>query len=307
MKRQHAGAADISKVIRSPCSAEPSRSPAISSTPCLHINRALALDGGMRLLADMFASAQSRRCGRGGPKSATDPKWSSFATPVAPKQLAPGGEARLLSSAVVSNDVSTAEPMHRRFVRLCGYAVALLLFAPAFWPTSSAAQIAVPPKGSSVHFALTGPDGTAVTEQSYRGKWLAIYFGYTFCPDICPTTMMELAQAFEALGPRAAAVQAVFISVDPQRDKPDLLAEYLKSFDPRFVGLSGSSAQISAAAKSFNVFYERHDTDDGNYTYDHSSYLYLVDPGGQLVEALRSDRGSEQIVAALLSLMGRNP
>jgi protein SCO1 len=204
--------------------------------------------------------------------------------------------------------ICTAEPMHRCFfARLCRGAIALLLLAPVLWQTSSAAQIAVPPKGSSVHFALTGPDGSAITQQTYRGKWLVIYFGYTFCPDICPTTMMELAQAIQALGPRAAGVQAVFISVDPQRDKPDLLADYLKAFDPRFVGLTGSSAQISAAAKSFNVFYERHDRDDANYTYDHSSYLYLVDPGGQLVEALGSDRGSEQIAAALLSLMSRNP
>jgi protein SCO1/2 len=209
---------------------------------------------------------------------------------------------------MLSNDVNTTGPMHRRFfVRICGDAVALLLLAPVFRPTSSAAQIAAPPKGSSVHFALTGSSGAAVTEHTYQGKWLVIYFGYTFCPDICPTTMMELAQALQTLGPRAAGVQAVFISVDPQRDKPDLLAEYLKSFDPRFVGLTGSSAQISAAAKSFNVFYERHDTDDGNYTYDHSSYLYLVDPGGKLVEALGSDRGSEQIAAALSSLMSGNP
>jgi protein SCO1/2 len=209
---------------------------------------------------------------------------------------------------MVSNDVNTTGPMHRRFfVRFCRDAIALLLLAPVLRTTSSLAQIATPPKGASIHFALTGVDGTAVTEQSYRGKWLVIYFGYTFCPDICPTTMMELAQALGTLGPRAAGVQAVFISVDPQRDKPDLLAEYLKAFDPRFVALTGSSAQISAAAKSFNVFYERHDTDDGNYTYDHSSYLYLVDPGGQLVEAFGSDRGSEQIAAALLSLMGRNP
>ena len=209
---------------------------------------------------------------------------------------------------MVANDVNTTGPMHRRFfVRLCGAAVTLLLLSPVFRPTSSTAQIAVPPKGSSVHFALTASDGSAVTEQTYRGKWLVIYFGFTFCPDICPTTMMELAQALQALGPRAAGVQAVFVSVDPQRDKPDLLAEYLKTFDPRFVGLTGSSAQISAAAKSFNVFYERHDTDDGDYTYDHSSYLYLVDPDGKLVEALGSDRGSEQIAAALLSLVGRNP
>jgi protein SCO1 len=210
---------------------------------------------------------------------------------------------------MVLSDVSTVKPMHRRvfFVRLCGAATALFLPARAVRQASAAAQLAEPPKGSSVHFALTATDGTAVTEQSYRGKWLLIYFGYTFCPDICPTTMMELAQALQALGPRAAEAQAVFVSVDPQRDRPDVLAEYLKSFDPRSVGLTGTSAQISAAAKSFNVFYERHDTEDGNYTYDHSSYVYLVDPGGTLAEALASDRGSQQIAAALLALMREAP
>jgi protein SCO1 len=198
--------------------------------------------------------------------------------------------------------------MQRRFlIRLCRDAAALLLLAPLFRSGASAAQIAAPPKGSSVHFALAGPNGAEVTEQSYQGKWLAIYFGYTSCPDICPTTMMELAQAIQAIGPRAAGVQVLFVSVDPQRDKPGLLAEYLKTFDPRFVGLTGRPAQISAAAKSFNVFYERHDTDDGNYSYDHSSYLYLVDPRGQLVEALGSERNSEQIAAVLLSLMSQNP
>ena len=195
--------------------------------------------------------------------------------------------------------------MRRRdlLIRLGSGAAALALPASAFRPISAAAQIAAPPQGSSVHFALTATDGITVTEESYRGKWLAVYFGYTFCPDICPTTMMELAQAFRALGPRAAAVQAIFVTVDPRRDKPDILAEYLKAFDQRFVGLTGTSAQISAAAKSFNVFYERNDTDDGNYTYDHSSYIYLIDPGGKLAEALTSDRDSEQIATALLALM----
>jgi protein SCO1 len=195
--------------------------------------------------------------------------------------------------------------MRRRdlLIRLGSGAAALALPARAFRPISAAAQIATPPQGSNVHFALTATDGTAVTEESYPGKWLAIYFGYTFCPDICPTTMMELAQAFRALGPRAAAVQAIFVTVDPRRDKPDILAEYLKSFDQRFVGLTGTSAQISAAAKSFNVFYERNDIDNGNYTYDHSSYIYLIDPGGKLAEALTSDRDSEQIATALLALM----
>ena len=87
-------------------------------------------------------------------------------------------------------------------------------------PRPAGAQITFPPEGSSLTFALTAPDGAAVTQQSYRGKWLVVYFGYTFCPDVCPTTMMEIAGALKALGPRADAVQAIRISVDPQRDTP---------------------------------------------------------------------------------------
>lgn len=182
-------------------------------------------------------------------------------------------------------------------------ASALILSARAFRPTFAAAQVAAPPEGSSVHFALTTTEGAAVTEQSYRGKWLAVYFGYTFCPDVCPTTLMELAGAFKVLGPRADAAQVIFITVDPQRDKAAVLTEYLKSFDPRFAGLTGTRAQISAAARSFNVFYERNDTDDGNYTYDHSSFIYFVDPGGKLAKAFTSGLGGKQIAGDLLELM----
>lgn len=182
-------------------------------------------------------------------------------------------------------------------------AAALVLPAYSFRPTIAAAQLAPPAVGASLQFALTGADGTAVTEQSYRGKWLAIYFGYTFCPDVCPTTMMELAEALKVLGPRADAVQVIFVTIDPRRDKPAVLAEYLKAFDSRFVGLTGTPAQISAAARSFNVFYERNDTDNGNYTYDHSSFIYLVDPTGKLAKAVISDRGSKLIAADLLVLM----
>ena len=187
----------------------------------------------------------------------------------------------------------------RDFLARFGRSAAALVLQPTF----AAAQVAAPPQGSSVHFALTTTEGTAVTEQNYRGKWLAVYFGYTFCPDVCPTTMMELAGALKVLGPRADAAQVIFVTVDPQRDKPAVLAEYLKSFDPRFVGLAGSPAQIAAAARSFNVFYERNETDDGSYTYDHSSFICLVDPGGKLAKGLTSDRSSKQIVADLLGLM----
>jgi protein SCO1 len=170
-------------------------------------------------------------------------------------------------------------------------------------PGPAEAQITFPPEGSSLTFALTAPDGTAVTQQSYRGKWLVIYFGYTFCPDVCPTTMMEIAGALKELGPRADAVQAIFITVDPQRDTPKVLNEYLKSFDPRLIGLTGTPAQIAAAAKAFHVFYERNDTDDGSYLYDHSSFIYLLNPDGKFARAINSEGSSQAIAGALSTLM----
>jgi protein SCO1/2 len=165
------------------------------------------------------------------------------------------------------------------------------------------APITFPPEGSNLTFALTTPDGTAVTEQSYRGKWLVIYFGYTFCPDVCPTTMMEIAGALKTLGPRADAVQAIFITVDPQRDTPNVLKEYLKSFDPHLIGLTGTPAQIAAAAKAFHVFYERNDTGDGSYLYDHSAFIYLINPDGKFARAITSEGSSQAVADALSTLM----
>jgi protein SCO1/2 len=182
-------------------------------------------------------------------------------------------------------------------------AIGLVLLAVLVLPKSAAPQITFPPEGSNVRFALTAADGTAITEQNYRGKWLVIYFGYTFCPDVCPTTLMDIASALDALGLRAAAVQGLFITIDPKRDTPSTLTEYLKSFDPRIVGLTGTPAQIALAAKSFHVFYERQDTDDSNYVYDHSSFIYLVNPDGKVSEAIASEGGSKQIADALSALM----
>jgi protein SCO1/2 len=179
----------------------------------------------------------------------------------------------------------------------------LALLALVALPWAVAAQGTLPPQGSGVHFAMTASDGTAVTEQSYRGKWLVVYFGYTFCPDVCPTTMLEIAQALQTLGPRADVVQGLFITVDPRRDTPGVLAECLKSFDPRLVGLTGTPAQIALAAGSFHVFYERHDTDDGGYLLDHSSFVYFVDGAGKFAKALTSEGGSKQIADTLSVLI----
>ena len=178
-----------------------------------------------------------------------------------------------------------------------------VLAALAVLENQAATQVQIPVAGESVHFALTASDGTAVTEQSYRGKWLVVYFGYTFCPDICPTTMLEIAGALEALGPRGGAVQGIFVTVDPDRDTPEVLDDYLKSFDPRLVGLTGTHAQITAAGKSFRVFYERQDRDDGTYSYDHSAFIYLVDTEGRFAKAVAGDIGSKQIADALSAFM----
>jgi protein SCO1 len=112
-------------------------------------------------------------------------------------------------------------------------------------------------------FSLTAPDGTTVTDQTYRGKWLAVYFGYIFCPSSCPTTLLEIAAALEKLGPYAAKVQPIFITVDPKRDTPDVMAKYTQSFDPRIVGLTGTPAQIAAVAKEYGVYYVPHQSGEG--------------------------------------------
>jgi protein SCO1 len=174
---------------------------------------------------------------------------------------------------------------------------ALLLAEPV------SAQITVPTEGSSARFTLTTTDGTVVTEQNFRGEWLVVYFGYTFCPDICPTTMMEIAGALKTLGPRADDVRGLFITIDPQRDTPSVLSEYLKSFDPRLVGLTGTATQIKAAARDFRVFYERNDNDDGGYTYDHSTFVYLIDPDGNFAKAIAGEVGSDKIADVLTALM----
>ena len=113
---------------------------------------------------------------------------------------------------------------------------------------------------------------------------------------------MEIAGALNALGPRADMVQGLFITVDPQRDTAVVLNDYVKSFDPRFVGLTGTHAQIAAAARAFHVFYERNDTNDGSDPFDHSAYIYLVDPDG-LATAIGSQGSSRVISDALSALM----
>lgn len=137
----------------------------------------------------------------------------------------------------------------------------------------------------------------------YRGKWLIIYFGYTFCPDVCPATLTELGEALKRLGSRAQRVQALFITVDPARDKPSVMARYLKAFDPRIQGLVGDGDSIAAAAKSFHVFYQIRGLGGGEYAIDHSSYIYVIDPQGKFVALLAPDAPGHRIADDIQKLI----
>lgn len=156
-------------------------------------------------------------------------------------------------------------------------------------------------------FTLSSVDGVTVTDQTYRGKWLLVYFGYTFCPNSCPTTLFEVAAALKELGAAADQVQPLFITVDPQRDTPTILRQFTQSFDPRIVGLTGTGQEIAAAAKEYGAYYARHATGPGqdDYVVDHSTYLYVMDPRGKFVRAFENDISADRIAEVLRVLLSQ--
>jgi protein SCO1/2 len=154
------------------------------------------------------------------------------------------------------------------------------------------------------HFALSTADGRRVTDQTFRGKWLLVYFGYTSCPDVCPTTLSSMALALEKLGPLADKIQPLFITVDPERDTAKLIGEYVKDFDPRFVGLVGSPQQIAATAHDFRVYYRVRQLGNNEYVVDHSSFIYVIDPNGTFVRLLTGDLPGHQLADEIRRLMG---
>jgi protein SCO1 len=129
-----------------------------------------------------------------------------------------------------------------------------------------------------------------VTDQSFRGKWLVIYFGYTFCPDLCPTALSDISAALQQLGPMADKVQSLFVTVDPERDTAQVVADYVKSFDPRLIGLRGTPEQTAAVAAAYHVYYSPQKLGvNGEYVVDHSSFIYVINPQGQFVKLLTGD------------------
>jgi len=158
----------------------------------------------------------------------------------------------------------------------------------------------IPPNNVKIGgpFTLTSQDGATVTSGDFAGKYLLVYFGYTSCPDMCPTGLQSMSRALDMLGPNADKVQPLFITVDPARDTPKKLKDYDSAFHPKIIGLTGTPEQIAAAAKAYQVYYQKGEGDQ-DYEVEHSSLIYLMDPEGNLVTTFDEEVDPKLIVAAL--------
>jgi protein SCO1/2 len=201
----------------------------------------------------------------------------------------------------------TPEPVEsptrqQRTYALIGVLLAVLLATAAgllwFGGTESGPQLGGP-------FTLENSDGKPVTDRDFRGRYMLVYFGYTFCPDVCPTTLNAVADAMERLGPRARKVQPLFITIDPRRDTPSVMKQYVAAFGHDIVGLTGSADQVAAAAKAYRVYFAEHRTGPGpdDYSMDHSSILYLMGPDGRFIAPIRADASGEEIAKTIGGLM----
>ena len=154
-------------------------------------------------------------------------------------------------------------------------------------------------------FSLVGADGKPITDRNFRGRYMLIFFGFTHCPDICPAELQVIAQALEQLGDKAKKVVPIFITLDPERDTPEAMANYVKSFGPNFVGLTGSPEAIAAAAKAYRVAYSKVENKDsaGDYSVDHSALAYLMDPEGRYVTHFSYGLSTDQMAEKLEKLL----
>jgi len=171
---------------------------------------------------------------------------------------------------------------------ICSLALAACDGAPKFKST----DITGVDYGQSLE--LPDTSGRVRHLEDFRGKAVVLFFGFTHCPDVCPTTLADLATVMKSLGPDAERVQLLFVSVDPERDTPEDLAKYVSAFDPRFLGLRGDLAATQRVAKDFKIYFEKRKQGD-SYTVDHSAQSYVIDPQGRLRLLVRHDRLAQDL------------
>jgi len=156
-------------------------------------------------------------------------------------------------------------------------------------------------------FTLTDHNGRRVTEKDFLGRYMLVYFGYTWCPDVCPTELQVISAALDSMGEAAKQIQPVFVTVDPARDTVAQMKEYVGSFHPSLVGLTGTDEEIEAVAKAYRVYYAKADGGDAeNYLVDHGSLIYLMGPDGQFVTHFTYGTDPEKLAEGLKAAIAAN-
>jgi protein SCO1/2 len=153
-------------------------------------------------------------------------------------------------------------------------------------------------------FSLVDQNDKPFTDANLKGKWQLVFFGYTHCPDVCPTTLNDLSLALDQLGDKKSQVGIVFISVDPERDTPGVLKSYVESFGGPVEALTGSPDAVAQAAKDYKVYYAKHPRSDGGYDMDHSALIYIMDPQGRFTATFTPDDQPEKMAERLKKLLG---
>jgi protein SCO1/2 len=177
---------------------------------------------------------------------------------------------------------------------VAAFVVGLGVFSAAiFFVAGRAPWSATAPSAIGGAFRLTDQDGRPVTEAALKGKPSLVFFGFTHCPDVCPTTLFDVSELYKALGPDADRLGAYFVSVDPERDTPAVLKEYLSSFDPHLRGLTGDADSIAAIQKAYRVYAKKVPLESGDYTMDHTAIVYLMDKDGRFVAPFSLKRKPE--------------
>ncbi|GMV64108.1 MAG: hypothetical protein AMXMBFR74_32750 [Parvibaculum sp.] len=151
-------------------------------------------------------------------------------------------------------------------------------------------------------FTLVNDAGETVTDETFRGRYMLIYFGFTFCPDVCPTELGIMSAALDQLGEKAEKVQPLFVTIDPERDTPEVMARYVTLFHPRLMGLTGTPEQIASIAKAYHVFYRKaEDESSTDYTMDHSSIVFLMGPDGEYLKLFPPQTPPDKMAEAIAS------
>ena len=190
---------------------------------------------------------------------------------------------------------SAARPLVIATAFAASLVVGLLIM---FWAMGGVSKVAQP-AAIGGPFQLTDQNGKAVTDKNLKGKPTLIFFGYTHCPDVCPTSLFEISEVLKAMGKDADRVNAFFVSVDPERDTAAAMKDYLSSFDPHLEGLSGDPAETAKVITSYRVYAKKVPTKDGDYTMDHTALIYLMDRDGKFVSPFNLKRTPEEAAADL--------